>query len=265
MSKKTGRSNNMQLAGLFVLVVIGLIVLSTVFKVIFLVKDSKFDGSHKFNVEFSGKEVNSIVSFSPQAKSISIVNFNKKSEKNLGRSYGIVVDGKISVNKDIKNDNLSSTLLRSTFPFGNKVEKLTIIDLIRLTLFTRGVSQNSIYERGLLDNYNEAQRSTIISLSFTDPHIYQENQSIEVINATNIFGLGGRLALLISNLGGNVILVTSEKKEIKQSKIIYYGEKTYSVRRLGEYLEFPLEETDKKGISDVIIIIGTDRRDSAKF
>lgn len=265
MSKKTGRSNNMQLAGLFVLVVVGLIILSSIFKVIFLIKDSKFDGAHKFNVEFSGKEKTSIVSFSPQAKSISILRTNKKSNENLGKLYGAIIDGKIITKEEVKNDNLSSILLKSTLPFGNKVESLTIIDLVRLTLFSRSVSKNSIYEREILDKYNEAQKSTTISLSLTDPHIYQENQSIEVVNATNVFGLGGRLALLISNLGGNVILVSSEKKEMNTSKIMYFGEKTYTVRRIGEYLDFPIEKTDKKGIADVIIIIGTDKLENSKF
>lgn len=265
MSKKNERSNNMQLAGLFVLVVIGLIILSSIFKVIFLVKDSRFDGAHKFNVEFIGKDNVSLVSFSPQGKTISIVKMEKDAEDEYSKSFGIIVDGKIELENDLSTKNISSTLLKSAFPFGNSVKNLTVIDLTRLFLFSRTVSKNSIYERNILNQYNDVQKSTVISLSFTDPQVYQENQSIEIINATNVFGLGGRLANLVTNLGGNVILVTSEKKEINNSKISYTGEKTYTIKRLSEYLSFPLEKIDKKGIADVIIIIGKDQSETDKF
>lgn len=266
MSKKNGRSNNMRLAGLFVLVVVGLIILSSIFKIIFLVKDSRFDGGHKFNVEFIGKNKVSIVSFSPQGKSISVLNVNKNTKDDtFSKSYGIIIDGKIILKNDLSSKNISAALVKSVFPFGNSVKDLTILDLARLFLFSRTISQNSIYERELLGQYNEAQKSTIMSLSFTDPQIYQENQSIEIVNATDIYGLGGRLATLINNLGGNVILITGKEKGINTSKISYSGEKTYTVKRLGEYLNFPLEKMDKKGIADVIIIIGRDKAQTNKF
>lgn len=266
MLKKNGQSNNMRLAGLFVLLVLGLIILSSIFKVVFLVRDSRFDGTHKFNVEFVGKNRVSIVSFSPQGKSISILNAsNKNGDGNLSKSYGVIIDGKIILKNDLLSKNISTVLVKSVFPFGNKVKDLTTIDLVRLFLFSRSVSQNSIYERELLEKYNEAQRSTIISLSFTDPQIYQENKSIEIINATDVYGLGGRLATFINNLGGNVILVTGNDREIEVSKISYSGEKTYTVKRLGEYLNFPLEKIDKKGIADVIITIGKDKTKNINY
>ncbi len=265
MPKKNGRSNNMRLAGLFVLLVVGLIVLSSIFKIVFLIKDSRFDGAHKFNIEFVGKNTISFVSFSPQGKSISILKVNKNGDGSLSKTYGIIIDGKVVLKNDLSSKNISTTLIKSVFPFGNSVKDLTIIDLTRLFLFSRTVSQNSIYERELLKQYNKVQQSTIVSLSFTDPQIYQENQSIKIVNATNVYGLGGRLATLINNLGGNVILVTSEEKEIKTSKISYSKEKTYTVKRLEEYLGFPLEKMDKKGIADVIIIIGKDKAENDKF
>ena len=265
MPKKNGRDGNMRLAGLFVLLVIGLIVLSSIFKIVFLVKDSRFDGVHKFNIEFVGKNTISLVSFSPQGKSISILKVRKNGNDTLSKTYGIIIDGEIILKNDLSNKNISTTLIKSVFPFGNSIKDLTIIDLTRLFFFSRTVSQNSIYERELLKQYNKAQQSTIVSLSFMDPQIYQENQSIEIVNATDVYGLGGRLATLINNLGGNVILVTSEKKEIETSKISYSKEKTYTVKRLGEYLGFPLEEMDKKGIADVIIIIGKDKAKNNKF
>lgn len=109
------------------------------------------------------------------------------------------------------------------------------------------------------------QRSTIISLTFTDPAIYGENQTIQIINASNISGVGGGLASLITNLGGNPILVTTAGSAQNTSKIIYYQTETYTVKRLSSYLGFSVEESDKKEISNVIIIIGTDKIKTLNF
>ena len=267
MSRKKQAAKNLKLAAVFVLLVLGLIFLSLFVKTLFIINGSRFDGLHKFNIEFAGKNKVSLVSFSPQAKSISILNIkkNKDQNSNFAKSYGIIIDGKISLKNDLSNNNISATLIKSIFPFESSLKDLTIVDLIRLFLFSRTVSQNFIYERELLDQYSQAQKSTLISLTFTDPQIYQENQNIEIVNATGIYGLGGRLAALINNLGGNVVLVESNDKEINNSKIIYSGEKTYTVKRLGEYLGFSLEKTDKKGIADVIIIVGKDKAEGSKF
>ena len=266
MSKKNARTGNMKLAGLFILTVLGIILLSFFFKIVFLINESKFDGFHKFNVEFIGKDETSIISFSPQAKSVSILkiplNINRD---NLAKSLAIAIDGTVLLKSDIKGKSVSAILIKSSFSFGNLFKKLTIIDLIRLTLFTRSVSANSIYEREFSLGFNDAQKSTILSLSFTDPAIYQENQSIEIINAANIYGLGGKLANLITNMGGNVILVSNANKLDSKSRIIYFGEKTYTGKKLESYLAFPLEKVDKKGIADVIIIIGTDSINKINF
>lgn len=266
MSKKNGRNGNMKLAGLFVLIVSGIILLSFFLKIVFLINDSKFDGSHKFNVEFIGKDETSIISFSPQAKSVSILKIPLNTNKdNLAKSLAVPIDGAVLLKTDIKGKSVSSVLIKSFFTFGNLFKELTVIDLIRLTLFTRSVSQNSIYERELSLGFNDAQKSTILSLSFTDPEIYQENQNIEIINAASTYGLGGKLANLITNMGGNVILVSSSDKLDSKSRIIYFGEKTYTSKKLESYLGFPLEKADKKGIADVIIIIGTDSINKINF
>lgn len=256
----------MKLAGLFILLVLGLIILSVLFKVIFLIKESKFDGSHKFNIEFITKDKVSVVSFSPLNKSLTILLIKEEVDKNnLSKSLGIPIDGKVFSKDNLTKNNLSFILIKSILPFGNSIKDLTIIDLIRLSFFSRTVSESSFYERELSSKFNDAQKSTIISLSFTDPTIYEENQTIEVINSTDVYGFGGKLANLISHMGGNVVLVSSGDKKERISKIIYSGEATYTVKKLSSYLDFPLEKKDKKSIADVIIIIGTDRVKQNKF
>lgn len=266
MSKKKEKADNLKIAKLFILLVFGLIFLSALLKTFFLFKQSKFDGLHKINVAFISKETTNVASFSPQGKSISILQMNGEEKgSNLSKFLQVPIDGQIKTNKSINEKNISSALFKTFFTFGSSFKDLTIIDILRVFLFTRSVSANSIYVRDFSPSLNNSQKLTLISLTFIDPSIYQENQSIEIVNATNIFGLGSRLATLVTNIGGNVILVSSPNSVNNKSKIVYSGDKTYTVKKLGGVLGFPLEKAEKKGIADVIIIIGTDKVSKINF
>nr|MBI5455893.1 LytR C-terminal domain-containing protein [Candidatus Levybacteria bacterium] len=267
MPKKNKKKSNIKLAGLFVLLVLGLVILSVFFKIVFLIRDSRFDGIHKFNIEFIANEEINIVSFSPLNKSLTMLSVKDKidNKDNLSKSLGVPVDGRIITKDRLTKNNTFLILLKSILPFGNSIKDLTQIDLFRLALFSRMVSDVSISEKEISSKFNDAQKSTIISLLFSDSSIYEENQTIEIINSTDVYGLGGRLANLISHMGGNVVLVSSGDKIEKASKIIYSGKLTYTVKKLSNYLNMPLEKSDKKSIADVIIIIGTDKAEGDKF
>lgn len=258
--------NSLKLAGLFVLLVFGLIVLSLLLKVFFIFKDSKFDGSHNFVVSFVGQNQTRIVSFDPQDKTISTIviksNLNKIA---LEKALEIPIDGVVNADKNIEDKDIVPLLLKSSTPFSSSLEGLTFIDAFRLSVFARSVQPSSIYDRDLSGNLNDTQRLTVLTLSFTDPAIYQENLGVQIINASDTFGVGNRLASLITNIGGNPILVTTADTPQDTSKIIYFQTKSYTVQKLSEYLGFPAEKTDKKGIADVIIIIGKDKIGKSNF
>jgi hypothetical protein len=265
MSRNKNESN-LRLAGLFVLFVCGLIILSLVFKIFLIFKDSKFDGAHNFVVGFASLTQTKIVSFSPQNKSISIINIQSNLDKNaLEKALEIPIDGVVNVDKEIADKDIVSTLLKSSTPFASSLNGLTFIDAFRLSIFAKSVQSGSVYDRSLAANLNDEQRATILALSFTDPAIYQENLGIQIVNASEVSGAGNRLANLITNIGGNPILVTTADTSQNISKVIYYKTKSYTTQRLSDYLGFTIEETDKKGISDVIIIIGTDKIGKSNF
>jgi hypothetical protein len=264
MPKKKQKKDNLKLAAIFAFVVLGLVFLSLVVKLVFLIKDSKFDGNHKFNVVFSGDNETDVVSFSPGSRSISTLKLPKASQ-NISMLLEVPIDGAIKVKGNLNIKSMSSILFKVNLPFGNSTKNLTFIDLLRLSLFTRTVSSNALYERELSNGLSQSQKETVISLTFTDPDIYQENQTIEVINATQVNGLGARLASFIANIGGNVILVSSSDNPADKSKIIYYGEETYTINKLSSSLHIPEEKTNQKGIADVIIIIGKDISQEKEF
>jgi hypothetical protein len=261
---KTKNGGNLKLAGLFIVIVLGLIIISGFFKLLLIVKESKFDGSHNFIVSFIGKDKAQIISFSPQSRTISILDTESKDNNDLEKNLEIPIDGTVAFQVSDKN-NISSALLTSAFSLGSSLKKITILDAFRLLLFYKTVPQNNIYERQLLPSLNDAQKSSVISLSMTDTSVYQENQAIQVINASDVEGLGSRLAAVITNIGGNVVLVSTSDKTAQKSKIVYFGKESYTVKKLSSYLGISPENSTQRGVADVIITIGTDQANSLSF
>ncbi len=265
IKRKKSTNSNLRLAGIFLIVVLGLIIISIVFKFLLVVKTSKFDGTHSFIVSFSARNNSRIVAFSPQDNSLSVLNIEDKSVKgNFARTLEIPIDGSIvSVNSG--QEDVPTTVFHSIFSMQKYVNGLTILDAIRLFIFSKTVPKNNISVRDFSENLGDAQKSTVLSLSFTDPAVYQENKSIEIINATDTFGLGTRLATLVTNIGGNVVLVSTADNVMQNSKITYFKDKSYTVKKLSEYLGIPAVESDNRGLADIIITIGTDKENSSKF
>lgn len=266
MSKKHNK-DNLRLAGIFIAVVILLIIVSMIFKFFLVVKDSKFDATHRFIVAFLENNGTEVVSFSPQTNSISMLKVDSKlNVNNLSSELDVPVDGIIFTGDTVINaKNVSSVLLKSAFHAGYPLKNMTFVDALRLFIFSKGINLSSVYQRELSAGLSDAQKSTMLSLSFTDPTIYQENKSIQIVNAANVYGLGSRLAAFITNIGGNVILVSTSDQTMVESKIVYSGNKSYTAQKLSEFLGFPLEKTSTAGVADVTIIIGTDKLKSINY
>ncbi len=264
---KKNKQSNLNLAAAFVLVVFGLIVLSLFVKALFVFRDSRFDGSHNFIVGFVGEKQTKIASFSPQGKTISILDVDLAlDKKKLSKALGVPIDGVIKLRDDnLQKEDISTVLLKSSFPFSKDVEGLTFVDTFRLSIFAKNVPSSSVYERIFPKSLNDSQKSTVLTLSFSDPTVFGENKNIQIINATDNYGLGTRLASLITNIGGNPVLVTTADEKLQKSKIIYYQDESYTVKKLSYYLDFPVEKIDEKGIADVIIVIGKDKVGNLNF
>ena len=264
-SKKKAKQSNLNLVLFFFAFILFLIIGSFTVKSILYVKDSKFDGTNNFIVAFVDKNSESVVAFSPINNSISILKVDQKIDKNnLSKTLQIPIDAVVKIDQDVTDKNVGSVLLKSSFPLEVSVEGMNKLDCLRLFLFAKGVGLGSIYQRELTKNINDAQKSTLLSLSFTDPAIYRENQSIQIVNAANIYGLGAKLANLITNIGGTVILIsTGEVGE--DSKIVYYGKKTYTIDKLSQFLGIPAQSTNSKGVADVIITIGKKKVNNLSF
>lgn len=263
MSKKK-KPSNLRLAGLFLLGLSFLILVSLIVKLAFIIKESKFDGTHRFIVAFASDTKTKVVSLSPQNSTISIVSAEKKLNKNqIVALMEIPVNAIINTKDNITEKNLAINILKTGFGF-DESKNLNFFDSFRLFLFARSLPLNSIYERSFTNNLTNEQKSTLLSLSFNDPSIQSENLSIQIINASDVFGQGSRLASFINNIGGSVILVSSPQEALEKSEIIY-SKKSYTVDFLSTYFGFPLRKNKTNQVADVIIVLGKDRIGEGKY
>lgn len=266
--KKKVQGQNLKIALWFALLVFLLIAGSLLFKFILLLKNSRFDGSHRFNIYLScGKLDNSLISFSPENKTITILNLKKQPVNELQKNLEIPADDVILTKEDDCEKEISSRLASGIFG-GFKKTDLTAIDIFRLWLFSKFVPSHSVTEKDFsgLDITDNLVVDKSIDGLFSDPAIVSERSSIQIVNGTAVSGLGNRLARLVTNMGGEVVAINTSEKEFNDSKIIYWNKKNYTVERLAKITGFKiLERKEGGGVSDIVIEIGKDKINSLPF
>ncbi len=266
MAKKN-KTKSLNLAIIFAVIFGLLVLLSVVLKVVSVFQKSTFDGENHFTVNVVGKDENtSLVSFAPKSNAIYVLNIENGKNKNLIDKFEIPIDGEINADISITEGNIKSSFFKFLIPFKVKETNLTIFDLLRLSFYANSVSINSIYQK---DISISDDRATLKSLGvysyFIDQGIAEEKISIEVVNGTDEFGLGNKLAGFLSNIGANVIMVSTGDNLAKKSVIEHFGEESYTLKKLSRVLNFPIKKINKKKLGNITVIIGKDALEKNKF
>ena len=264
--QKKQQSKNLNVAIIFCAFVFLLILMSIAVKTIVLIKNSSFDGQNRFNVGIFQETQTSVVSFSPVTHSITIINLKGRvpGEK-VGQYIELPIDATLKTrNMVIDKKNLASDMSKILFKFDGKNTSLTIVDALRLWLFAKDVSSGSIYQRDVISS-DVQTINAFASSFFIDSVISNEKTTIEIINATQTYGLANRLAVLVANMGGDVVLVSSSDKSQDNTQVLYSGELNYTVKKLASFLKVKPAASSKRDISDVTIILGNDVLKDLKF
>jgi len=66
-------------------------------------------------------------------------------------------------------------------------------------------------------------------------------------------------------MGANVVEVSTSHVSQPKSKIQYYGERTYTLEHLENFLDFPSTKLTRQPIANIVIILGEDSRNTTKF
>lgn len=247
------------------LIVVG----SFVIKGIAIVQASLFDGKHRFTV-FLQSEKNTrhvLLSVSPREDTVSILYIDGKeiiSPQELSILLGIPIDAVVLRQGD------SLIFLKSKFwdfvySYKRVKTNMTFLDAVRLFIFAKGVPEYNISEKTyhflpeITDQQDTTVLDTLVSSLFSDSAIIDEKRSIHIINASGVLGLGNRVARIITNMGGNVVAVTTGDSILPLSEIAYSDKESYSVKKLQRLLNIKSMFTNKQAISDIVIILGKDR------
>lgn len=250
-------------AAIFFAVFIILVVLfSLAFKMLKIVEKSRFDNYHRFTISVANNQKTEVISFLPSEKKIWVFRIDgdlqSNSKNDLNRFLEIPIDARVensSLNLDNEVPILMSNILMD---FRNFKTDLTIIDAFRLFLFSRAIPKDFISTKNIPTSLQSLEVDKAIFSLFTDSELTRDGKTIEITNATDVPNLGGRLARLITNMGGNVVLITTDNNIKNESAVFYTGKKSYTVDRFSKMLGFKDVESQNVGIADVKIVIGTD-------
>src|SRR5258708_1316066 len=244
-------SNSLKTFYLYATVVFVLIIISLTVKAIFILQQSRVDPAHEFILAvIQQRHVKEIVAFHPETPTLSIllIQDSAVSYDMLAKIYGITTDGYIETNGEPQGADLTAFLWQSLLHTGTGESNLTILDKIRLMLLAKNVVTNNKTSQQLFLTKQTSDTNTMISTALTDQELASENISIEVVNATGVSGLGQRLGKVLTNLGANVVDVTSAAKEQPRTTLAYFGDESYTTDRLQKFLGISASKLSKQTI-----------------
>lgn len=265
VKRKKSALSNAKIAIVFFVFLIGIIGISLVFKIISVVMASRFDDSKKFTLTVASNKDLEVISLSPGFRSIAVFKLDKNiAASKAGQFLKIPIDGIITDNSLDLNQTIESLFWKTILRYRGLKTNLTIVDLVRLFLFARGIPQSAVSVMNIPPDSEKIDVNKIARL-VRDDLVEKDKQTIKIINGTDIAGLGNRLARFITNMGGDVILVETSDSPIKKSSILYIDKKTYTVERLSKILGYEVIKSVESAISDITVIIGEDKANSTLF
>lgn len=277
MKKNPTKKENKSLKAFFVyaFIVLFLIIISLGVKGIFLLRDSRYDGrdmaisvsQNNKSVGILGLSLTDNPTQNTVVKSSSYIITKKRSINStaVGRTLGIMTEAFIDSSEDLSNESAQSILTKALLRSDSIKTNLTIFDLARLIFFAKDIAPNNQKNVELTPSDNDAVvNSKAISL-FGDRVIMGENLTIQIINTTDITGLGKRLERAVVNKGGNVIDVSTQREKKNKSYIKVVNDNSYTSSKLKKLLNIPIEKVSEKSLADVVIIIGEDMKNATAF
>lgn len=252
---------------IFVLVVVVLFLGSAALKGFMMFKARQYT-SYSFNTLFVGKNtyllyVNSHMNILSIAR---IKNAHTLSDNNRLKNSLILGIPIRSVIKTDVPENLSASQILSfartmQFVTGNKAVRLSglnKLDILYMYLVSKGAPNTNINTYTIdMKSVSDVIDPNLYNF-FKDEDVINEKISIDVVNTTDVSGLGSQFSKMLKTVGFNVVSVTSDS-EVEHSQIVSRVNKddvTYSA--LESFLSFPTVFKDEASIADITIILGND-------
>ncbi len=246
---------------IFLVAVILLLGISFLMKLVSVLQQSTFDGKQRFTVAVSENPGNSVIySIDPVQRTFSQVTIEgKKKAHSPGRTLGIPIDATVQLKPGIDIDkNPRNMLIKILLQQKENSTHITSVDVLRMLFTMQSIKQQDFTETSVAVSKPASEIDEIAIKLFTDQTFLQEKTSIQIVNGTNVEGLGRRLERILKNAGCNVISIVSSDQKGIRSKILYYGKSSYTQTKLAKILKYPVAESETREIADIIILIGED-------
>lgn len=272
MKKKSAHhqsSKSLKTLYLYSFVVFLLILISLIVRGVILFEQNIFDPAHHFILAVQQKgTVKEIMSFNPQIPAVSVLNVNDKNipYQMLAKEYGVPSDGYIQLDDSMPLTTDPTALMWSSFMHAATLDtNLTVFDSVRLFLMSKNVATNNEINTDITLKNQSTTNTNEITQALTDPDIASESISIQIINATNVTGMGLRLGRVLTNIGANVVDVSSAKDIQNKTTIAYFGDPSFTLTYLQKLLHVTPTKLTKQPIANIIITIGNDTRNTTAF
>ncbi|MDO8639573.1 MAG: LytR C-terminal domain-containing protein, partial [bacterium] len=229
MKKKNDRIlSNTKIAVIFFVILLFFVSLSLVFKLVLVIRAGQFDDSKRFNLTISNNKNLEVMSLASIAKTIAVFKLDRNiGSKEAGRFLKVPIEGFMQCNCLDLNQKPDSLFLKAILNYKKVQTNLTIIDLVKLLVFSKKVTPGEITTKNISGDLIPSELDKIVGRLVSDELIEKDNQTIQIINGTDIIGLGNRLARLVTNMGGDVIILATSDSTKKESVISYIDQKTY--------------------------------------
>lgn len=225
-----------------------LVLAAILIKLLLVVHKSTFDGEHQFVVAEIEPTQTRFVIFNPDNNTLTTLVVTGNLSSNINYQLGFPMDGMLKTSQDILPADLPFALVTHD-------SSLTRIDALRLWLFVFFGHPDVVFSQ-TLSMHSLANVSAHI---FSDATVYKEALSVSVSNGTDVSGLGGRINNLLTNIGANVINVTTSPTTLTTSSVAYSGNLSYTAARIAKLLQIPLVHLPSSTVSAITVTIGTDK------
>lgn len=250
---------------LFVFFVIVLICLTGVVRAVSIFREREFTGESYTTLYSNGKD-NFLISYhTPSSYGVAELidppnlSLEKASRLQLSLALGVPVDA-IVVNHSMKSEDDIFSLLDVVkmifFPHAYVLRDINGIDAFKYFWERRGVSEENFMQKRLEYKNLDEEKLTRI---FRDEDIFNSGISIEVVNGTEVGGLGGEFASVLTHRGYNVISVTNADSLQKYSFLHFNRGMNSSVGKSLMHLFGKVEDNSKLGeAADIVVVLGGD-------
>lgn len=246
----------------FVMFVAILLVASFILRIGFMMVESKFqDPSFYVLTQFDGRPY--VVHFDTNSRKIysvemSLKVFFKGKKLKTSLESGMPIDAFVQGKRLEDIVSIPSIIMYVLAPTGgSNINGVNAVDLFKLWMVTW---QTNVSDKGTVNLSKNGENFThqqAVYDALKDPGIVNEKVSVEIVNRSGVDGAGNKFAIMLKNIGVNVISI-STKKEISKSVIINRSSGSKTINKLLHLLGFGYKESEAPGIADVTIELGKD-------